>query len=337
MLQVGLSLTSQHQLLRQLVTLLFIVGALALLLCAVSSYWLAARSLRPVRKVAQTARHIQAGDLHQRVPLPRAHDEIYDLALTFNDMLDSLEQTMLRQQRFVADASHELRTPVAVLRNKASIALLKPQTRQHYETVLQQIITETERLGHLISDLLVLARGDEGRARFERQPIRFDLLTRATVSSAQVLAEERAIQLTVEAETPVTLRGDEARLMQVVMNLVENALSYTDPGGMVQVEVHAQKDGACLLVRDTGRGIAPQHLPHLFERFYRADPSRRQTSGNNSGLGLAIVEWIVRLHGGTITVTSEVGKGSCFCVQLPLHALPPLKEAQRATDDLIQK
>lgn len=325
-LQVGLSLTSQHQVLRQLVTLLLIVGALALLLCALSSYWLAARSFRPVRKATQTAQRIQAGDLRQRVPLPQAHDEIYDLALTFNEMLDTLEQTMLRQQRFVADASHELRTPVAVIRNKASIALLQPQTRRHYETVLQEITAETERLGHLISDLLVLARGDEGRARFEREPVRFDLLTRATVSSAQALAEERAIRLTVEAEKPVTLKGDEARLMQVVLNLVENALCYTDPGGTVQVEVTAQKDAAYLLVRDTGKGIAPQHLPHLFERFYRADPSRRQTRGNNSGLGLAIVEWIVRLHGGTITVASDVGKGSCFCVQIPLDAISSIKE-----------
>ncbi|MDQ2715129.1 MAG: HAMP domain-containing histidine kinase [Chloroflexota bacterium] len=317
-LQVGQSLTSQHALLDQLITFLLLVGALALLLCAASSYLLIDRAFAPIHHVIQTARRIKAGHLDQRIVLPAAQDEIHDLALTLNEMLDSLDQTMTRQRRFVADASHELRTPVAVIRNKTSIALLKPQKRQDYITVLQEINAETERLGHLISDLLALARGDEGHAPFEREPLRLDLLAEATAASARPLAEERDVQLTVHTDQPVTLVGDEARLIQVVMNLLENALRYTNPGGQVSLTVGTAQNRAHLVVRDTGIGIAQAHLPHLFERFYRADAAREQTGGSSSGLGLAIVEWIVRVHGGTITVESQPGQGSCFTVMLPL-------------------
>lgn len=317
-LQVGQSLTSLHALLDQLVTLLLLVGALALLLCAASSYWLLGRAFAPVHHLIQTAQRIKAGHLDQRVPLPQAQDEIRDLALTLNEMLDSLDQTVTRQRRFVADASHELRTPVAVIRNKTSIALLKRQKPQEYTTVLQDINAEAERLGHLISDLLALARGDEGQALFEQEPVRLDLLAEATAASVQPLAEERAIQLTVHAAQPVTLQGDEARLIQVVMNLLENALRSTNPGGQVSLTVETVQKKAQLMVCDTGIGIAPEHLPHLFERFYRADPARGQTGGSSTGLGLAIVEWIVRIHGGTIAVSSQVDQGSCFTVTLPL-------------------
>lgn len=317
-LQVGQSLTRLHALLDQLVMLLLLIGAAALLFCAASSYWLLGRAFAPIHHLIQTARRIKAGHLDQRVPLPQAQDEIRALALTLNEMLDSLDQTMTRQRRFVADASHELRTPVAVIRNKTGVALLRPQKQQDYIAVLQEINAESERLGHLISDLLALARGDEGHALFEWEPVRLDLLAEGTAASVQAQAEERAIELTVHADQPVTLLGDEARLIQVVMNLLENALRYTNPGGQVSLSVAKSGGRAQLKVRDTGIGIAPEHLPHLFERFYRADPARKQTGGSSSGLGLAIVEWIVRVHGGTITVESQPGQGSCFTVSLPL-------------------
>ncbi len=316
-LQVGQSLAGMNALLRQLVTLLFIVGSLALLVCATSSYWLTSRAFAPIQQVIETARHIKAGDLRQRIPLPQARDEIHSLVVTLNEMLDSLDQTMTRQRRFVADASHELRTPVAVIRNKTSIALLDSQTQQDYADVLQEINAETERLGHLISDLLALARGDEGRAPFEQEAVRFDLLVEASVASAKLLAEERGIQLAMRAAQPVTVVGDEARLIQVVINLLANALCYTNAGGRVEVSVEVARNMARLVVRDTGIGIAAEHLPHIFERFYRADPARQQMDGASSGLGLAIVEWIVRVHGGSVAVDSQVGHGSCFTVILP--------------------
>ena len=159
-----------------------------------------------------------------------------------------------------------------------------------------------------------LARGDEGRAQFEREPVRLDLIAGEVAASMDLLAVVGGITLEVQAPGPVTIPGDEARLIQVVLNLVENAVRSTNPFGHVSVTVEGRQSKACLSVRDTGIGVAPEHLPHIFERFYRADPSR-QRSG--SGLGLSIVEWVVRAHGGTVLVESHVGLGSCFTVTLP--------------------
>ena len=316
-IQVGQPLAELHTLLHDLVGELLVVGLVVLLACGVGGYWLAARAFAPIRRLAATARRIKAGDLHQRVAVPRARDEMQYLALTLNEMLDSLEQALSRQRRFVADASHELRTPVAVIRNKTDVAKLWARTREDYVTVLEGVNAEAERLGHLISDLLALARGDEGRTRFEREPVRLDLIAGEVAASVDLLAGVGGITLEVQAPGPVTILGDEARLIQVVMNLVENAVRYTNPGGHVSVTVEGRQSKACLSVRDTGIGIAPGHLPHIFERFYRADPSRGH-SGSGSGLGLSIVEWVVRAHGGTVSVESHVGLGSCFTVTLPL-------------------
>ena len=313
--QVGQPLAELHTLLHDLVGELLIVGLVVLLACAVGGYWLAARAFTPIQRLAATARRIKAGDLHKRVAVPLARDEVQYLALTLNEMLDSLEQAFSSQRRFVADASHELRTPVAVIRNKTDVARLWARTPQDYVAVLEGVNAEAERLGHLISDLLALARGDEGRTQFEREPTRLDLIAYEVAASTDLLAAEGGITLEVQAPGSVTILGDEARLIQVVMNLVENAVRYTNPGGHVTVTVEGRQGQACLSVRDTGIGIAPEHLPRIFERFYRADPSR-QRSG--SGLGLSIAEWVVRAHGGTVSVKSQVGQGSCFTMTLPL-------------------
>jgi len=322
-IQVGESLATLHTLLHQLVAALLVVGFLALLACAVGSYWLAGRSFAPMKRLAETARKIQGGDLHQRVPVPPVRDEMQYLALTFNAMLDSLDASFSRQRRFVADASHELRTPVAVIRNKAEVALRRPRSQEDYCRALHNIHAETERLSHLISDLLALARGDEGQAQFEREAVRLDTLVESVMANAQGLAEERGITLSMEVPQPVTLIGDEARLIQVLINLLDNAIRYTNPGGHVHMSLRASGAATQLVVRDTGIGIAPEHLPHIFERFYRADPSRQRTGGSGTGLGLSIVEWIIRKHGGSVDVRSQLGHGSCFTITLPL--VPPVE------------
>jgi heavy metal sensor kinase len=316
-IQVGESLANLHELLHELVAALLIVGSLVLVCCATGSYWLAARSFAPITRLAETARKIKAGDLHQRVPVPEVRDEVRYLAVTFNEMLDSLDRSFARQRQFVADASHELRTPVAVIRNKAGIALLGTPALDEAVTTLQEIRTETERLSLLLTDLLTLARGDEGQARLEHEIVQFDHLVETVAATTEVLAAERGIVVSVQVPHPVTVIGDEARLIQVVMNLLDNAIRYTNPGGLVWVSVEQANDVMRLIVRDTGIGIAPEHLPHIFERFYRADPVRRRTGGSSSGLGLSIVDWIIRAHGGSISVESQPGQGSCFTVSLP--------------------
>lgn len=318
-IQVGESLAHLHRLLHQLVAALLIVGMLVLVCCAAGSYWLAGYSFAPIQRLAETARRIKAGDLHQRVPVPPIRDEVQYLALTLNDMLDALEQSFSRQRRFVADASHELRTPVAVIRNTAGVALLEPPRLNETVTALQEIRTETERLTLLLADLLTLARGDEGQAHFERDVIHLDHLVETVAATTEVLAAERRIDLTVQIAQPVTLIGDEARLIQVVLNLLDNAIRYTPEGGRIWLSVEQTTTDARVVVGDTGIGIAPEHLPHIFERFYRADPTRPRTGSSSSGLGLSIVEWIVHMHGGSVSVESQVGQGSCFIVTLPLH------------------
>ncbi|GHO50678.1 sensor histidine kinase [Ktedonospora formicarum] len=203
-------------------------------------------------------------------------------------MLSSLDQSFSRQRRFVADASYELRTPVAVIRNKAGIALLETPTLPEAITTLHEIRGETERLSQLISDLLTLARMDEGQVRFERGLVQFDRFVETVVETLHALITERRIQLDLHVQANVVPMGDEVRLIQLVMNLLENAIYYTNPKGYVTVTVEKTSAKARLTIRDIGIVIIPEHLSHLFERFYRADPSRRQTERNSSGLGLAI-------------------------------------------------
>jgi signal transduction histidine kinase len=205
-----------------------------------------------------------------------------------------------------------------VIRNTAGVALLAPPQIDETVGALREIRTETERLTLLLTDLLTLARGDEGQTRFERETVQFDQLVETVAASLDQLAAERDIQLEVQIPHRVELLGDEARLIQVVMNLLDNAIRYTNPDGQVRVSVEQSTEEARLIVRDTGIGIAPEHLPHIFERFYRADPLRRETGGSSSGLGLSIVEWIIHAHNGSVGVSSQVGQGTCFTVHLPM-------------------
>jgi two-component system OmpR family sensor kinase len=317
--QVGTSLTQVETTLSDVSVELLLIAPLMLLLGGLISYWLAARAFVPIERSIRTARKIKAGDLRQRVPVPRAHDEVRLLALTLNEMIERLEQVFARQQRFVADASHELRTPVAVIRNKADMALMQIFSPDEYLTVFRAIYTESERLAHLISNLLLLARADEGQMRLVKEVVRLDRLVETVAATAEPLASENQVNMQVKASEPIAVLGDEARLIEVVMNLLENALIYTNAGGTVYLSVFSRGAQAVLSVRDTGIGIAQEHIPHLVERFYRVDPARTRTAGGNSGLGLAIVESIARAHGGSLSIESQVGQGSTFTITLALY------------------
>jgi two-component system, OmpR family, sensor kinase len=292
-----------------------------LILGALGSYWLAGRAFRPIHRLTRTAQQIEAEDLHQRVLVPRARDEVQDLALTFNEMIARLDKAFTQQRRFVADASHELRTPVAAIRSITDVVLAQGATEEEYVNVLSEVNVVTERLGHLINDLLTLARADEGQVLLERKPVRLDLLATDVAESTESLAIERDITVLVEAQEPVLVLGDEVRLIQVILNLLHNAITYTNAGGKVTLIVKTGDKNALLTVHDTGIGIAPEHLEHIFERFYRADAARSRAAGG-SGLGLAIVDWLVRAHKGTIAVESKVGEGTTFTVSLPLADQP---------------
>jgi heavy metal sensor kinase len=316
-LQVGEPLASLDTTLRSILIEFLLIVPFVLLFGALGSYWLAARAFGPIHRLTRTAQHIEAEDLHQRVPVPRARDEVQDLALTFNEMIERLDKAFTQQRRFVADASHELRTPVAAIRSMTDVVLAQGASEEEYINVLSEVNIVTERLGHLINDLLTLARADEGQVLLERKPVRLDLLAADVAESTESLATERDITVEVDAQGPVLVLGDEVRLIQVILNLLQNALTYTNAGGKVSLIVEARDKNALLTVRDRGIGIAQEQLEHIFERFYRADAARSRAAGG-SGLGLAIVDWIVHAHKGTISVESKVGEGTTFTVVLPL-------------------
>ncbi|MHB8596324.1 MAG: sensor histidine kinase [Ktedonobacteraceae bacterium] len=323
-LQVGESLAQLDATLRSIVIALLIIDPFVLLLSAFGSYWLAKRAFRPILYLTRTAREIKAGDLHRRVPVPRARDEVYDLALTLNDMIGRLDQAFTQQRRFVADASHELRTPVTVIRSMTDIALENGLSFEECIAVLSDVNAEAERLGQLVSDLLALARADEAQLPLDHEPVRLDLLAVDVVATMEPLAFERGITLQVQTTEPTTVLGDTARLIQMMMGLVDNALTYTNAPGTVTLTVIRDGSQACLKVSDTGIGIAPEDAAHIFERFYRTDPARSRVAGGN-GLGLSIVDWIVRVHHGSISVESQVGQGSTFTVTLPLAPSQPVQ------------
>ncbi len=316
--QVGQPLTSLNERMQDIIFLLLLSTPFALLFSAYGSYWLAGRAFKPIHRLTDIAHEIGAKDLHQRVPIPHANDEVRELALIFNQMIGRLEHAFNQQRRFVADASHELRTPVSVIRSITDVALSQPSAPEEYVLVLKEINAESERLGKLINDLLVLARADEGLVQFDHDTVQLDLLTSDVVDSMEALAAESKITLTVGELHTATILGDAARLIQVIMSLVDNALTYTNVGGSITLSVKTTKTHALLIVHDTGIGIALKDQPHSFERFYRADPARSRAAGG-SGLGLSIVDWVVRAHDGTVCVESRPGQGSTFTVMLPLQ------------------
>jgi len=290
-----------------------VLGALAL--AALIGWFLASRAMRPVDRMTRTARAIgDSGDLTRRLEEPRERDELRRLASTFNDMLARLDQAVGAQRRFLADASHELRSPLAAIRTNVE-ALLRgadadPTDR---EESLRAIARETDRMGRLVADLLALARADAGQP-LVRKPIELDALLIEAYQQQRRLAE--GVNLTLGELEQVEVMGDADRLKQLVLNLVDNALRYTPPGGDVTLDVTREASWALLRVRDTGVGISAEHLPHIFERFYRVDPPRTRHSGG-TGLGLAICKWVAEAHGGRIEVASTVDHGSVFTVFLP--------------------
>jgi two-component system, OmpR family, sensor kinase len=317
--QVGESLAPLGNTLQSVAIELLIIVPFVLILGTLGSYWLAAHAFAPIDRLTRSARNIEAGDLHERVPVPRSKDEIQSLALTFNEMIERIDKAFTRQRRFVADASHELRTPVAAIRSMTDVVLAHntPIESEEYAMVLREVNAEAERLGNLINGLLLLARSDENQVLFEHELVRLDLLASDVAATVELLATERSITLEVVAKQSTVVMGDEVRLIQVIMNLLDNAVTYSNRGGKVKLEVKTEHNKAFLIVSDTGIGIAKNHLDHIFERFYRVDPARSRAAGS-TGLGLAIVDWIVRAHNGSITVESEVGVGTTFTVVLPI-------------------
>lgn len=320
--QVASSLASVDDALAVVRRALLIGSLISLVLAGVGGNVLARAVLRPIKAITETAHQItDARDLSQRIPVSLPTDEVGQLTDTINDMLGRLEGAFEAQQRLVADVSHELRTPLTTIQGNLDLlrrgAIEDPILRGE---ALRAIGDETARMRRLVSDLLLLAQADAG-LQLHKQPVELDTLLLEVYRQAQMMADGITVRL--GAEDQAVVLGDADRLKQLLLNLVVNALKYTPAGGAVTLTLRRSNGWVQVAVADTGLGIAAEDLPHIFDRFYRADRSRGRSGG--SGLGLSIAQWIAQAHGGRIEVESTVGVGSTFTVWLP-----------EARDDLAQ-
>jgi heavy metal sensor kinase len=283
-------------------------------------WWLSGRALAPVDAITRTARSIGDRNLAQRLPVPPAEDELSRLSATLNEMLDRIEGAFRRITEFTADASHELRTPVALMRTTAEIALRKERSGGEYKQALREILEESERTTGLIENLLTLARADAGRAELRRGSVDVAGLLSGVEEPALKLAQPKGVDFRLVCDNSSEerrVRGDAAVLRRLLLILLDNAVKYTSAGGTVWLSCQAPDlNRVRIEVRDTGMGIHPDDLPRIFERFYRAEKSRNREYGG-AGLGLSLAKWIVEAHDGTIRVDSRVDEGSTFMVDLP--------------------
>jgi heavy metal sensor kinase len=287
-----------------------------LALAGIGGYWLTTRGLAPLAWMAEQSRKITGSNLETRLEIGNAADELTVLAASFNELLSRLDQSFEGMRRFVADASHELRTPISVIRGEADVALSHDRAAAEYKESLAIILDESRRLSRLVDDLLNLARADAGHVRLQPQDFYFNDLLAECCRSVQSLAGARKIQLEWRSAGDVPFRGDEELLRRLVVNLLDNAIRYTPPGGKVSALLEAHGPDVRIRVADTGMGISPDAAPHVFERFYRADKARSRADGG-FGLGLAIVKWIAESHNGAVELTSQPESGSVFTVTLP--------------------
>lgn len=303
---------------------------LVLLLAGVVGIFLADRALRPITAITRTAQEIGASDLARRIGYQGPADEVGSLANTFDQMLERLQHAFLKERRFTADAAHELRTPLTVLKGKIEVALSRRRSEiEYYEQKLYDLGEHVDRLIRLSSDLLMLSRFDQlGSANDDQQQklserVNLTDTLYATADFMQPLAEEKSQTISLELPPKLILHGDEDNLVRLFLNLVENAIKYTPAGGQISVQAETNKREIRVAIQDTGPGIPPEHIPHLFERFYRVNNDRSRATGG-SGLGLSLAHQIVQQHKGRIDVQSTVGEGSTFTVYLPVD------DAQRA-------
>jgi heavy metal sensor kinase len=297
---------------------LFFAVPAFLALAAVGGYWMSRRALAPVDEITRSARNIEAHDLSKRLAVPRSGDELGRLAGTLNEMLGRLETAFRRITQFTADASHELRTPVSVIRTSAELALSKPRAEDEYRETLSLILSETEKVSELIQQLLDLARADSGFTEFALVPTDLGPPLRDACRQASFLAQSK--QITFRQDLPkdsVWIAGESSALEKLFLIVLDNAVKYTPSGGEIDVCLKWNEQFASVEIRDTGIGIAPADIPHVFDRFYRVDRVRSRESGG-TGLGLAIGRWIAQAHRGDIGVHSELSKGSTFEIRLPL-------------------
>jgi heavy metal sensor kinase len=333
-IQVASSLQDVEDVLRTLVIILVITVPSILMIFSLGGQFLANKALKPVDRITQTARIITSQNLNQRIQTLKVKDEISRLIDTFNEMISRLDQSFRQIKQFTTDASHELKTPLTILKGEVEVGLRKKRLPHEYEQILQSNLEEINRMSKIVEDLLLLSKADIGEIRLSKEDIDLTRFITGLIEQMKILAQPKNIRLeTSNHQGEIHILGDPLRMRELFINLIENGIKYTEEGGSILITIAKETDDsfsplsphgkrkdafAKVTVADTGIGIAKEDHEKIFNRFFRVDKARSREQGG-SGLGLSICKWIVEAHQGEITVHSEPGKGSSFIVRLPLY------------------
>ena len=320
LVQVGTSLEAVQETLRNLKIFLFTAVPSVLILAALFARFMARRALKPISRIIDTAREIGQGqELSKRIPVLKIKDELGQLALTFNEMMNRLENSFAQMRQFSSDASHELRTPLTVLKGQNELILSKQRKPEEYQEVISSNLEEINYMSKVLEDLFVLSKSDENQVNLDYKPVDLRALVEEVCKHAEILAEEKNIKIIIAFLEPIEIKGDEVRLRQMVWNVLQNGIKYTQQGGELKISLQNEGDFALLTIQDTGIGIPEEDLPLIFNRFYRVDKARTRDEGG-SGLGLSICRQIAEAHKGKIEVESKLGVGTRFKICLPNSA-----------------
>jgi heavy metal sensor kinase len=316
-IQVFQSAHDIHESFERFDAMMWIGVPVLLALASFGGFWMSGKALAPVDRITQDARSISIANLSERLAVSGSKDELHRLTETLNEMLARLDSSVRQMRQFTADASHELRTPLTLIRTAAEFSLRRERTREELTEAIRKILRECERTGTLVDSLLLLARADSGVDGLQFGPVDLCDLVQDACDQARILAGPKQIEVQVEIpESPIELVADEHALRRVLLIFLDNSVKYTPSGGVVSLRAGVSDGTALVTVKDTGIGIAPEDLPHVFDRFWRADKVRSREMGG-AGLGLSIARWIAERHGGTITAESEPGVGSTFELRVP--------------------
>lgn len=314
---VGLPMDSILRPVKKLFITILVLIPFTLIITWFGGWLFANRALRPLQQITKTAKTISANKLNQQLRIQNAGKEIQELIDVFNQMILRLHDSFHQIRRFTADASHELRTPLTVVKGESEIALRQDRTLEEYRETLQRILDEANYMTKIVENLLTLSRIDAGQLSLNFKPIDLTKLVQGTAKKLELLVKDKDILLELKSCGSVFVRGDSERLEQVIQNLLDNSIKYTDPGGKIVLDITTKNSFVLFTISDTGIGIPESEVPYIFDRFYRVDKARSRKIGG-SGLGLSIVQWIVAAHNGIIEVDSKLKEGTVVRVKLPL-------------------
>ena len=315
---IGTSYATYAKIMRDNSLVYLAVIPTALILGSLLGWFMAGRALAPVREVAQAAQRISGSNLSLRIPSRQAGDELDYLILTFNRMIERLEASFQQMKQFSTDVSHELRTPITAIRGQLEVALFTAKTTEQYREAMFNALTDIDRLSQLVRALLLLSQAESGQVVLQKSRLDLSNLVKDLAEQYQIPAEAAGVHLTADTAAPCVVEGDRVQIERMITNLLSNAIKFTPEGGHVGITARANGKFAEIVVEDSGRGIPTEHLPHIFDRFYRVPGSGTAPAPEQGlGLGLSFVAWIVKAHKGTIDVDSSPGRGTRFSIKLP--------------------